>query len=126
VGRRAVVAAGDCVRAKLRCAPFFAHIHRPYSRRYRVGCKIVAAGDYVRSKLRCAPFIAHIHRPYSRRYRVGCKIAPTALSTPFVITPSSSPFIFNPQTINRIQHSPALARLSSEAQSLSGLKYRML
>jgi hypothetical protein len=26
-----VVAAGDYVRAKLRCAPFFAHIHRPYS-----------------------------------------------------------------------------------------------
>jgi hypothetical protein len=25
---------------KLRCAPFGAHIHRPYSRRYRVGCEV--------------------------------------------------------------------------------------
>jgi hypothetical protein len=34
LGRRcSVVDAGDYVRAKLRCAPFFAHIHRPYSAR---------------------------------------------------------------------------------------------
>jgi hypothetical protein len=38
---RTVVAAGDYVRAKLRCAPFGTHIHRPYSRRYRVGSKVV-------------------------------------------------------------------------------------
>jgi hypothetical protein len=38
--RRAVVAADDYVRLRsLRFAP--THIHRPYSRRYRVGCKIV-------------------------------------------------------------------------------------
>jgi hypothetical protein len=42
-GRRSsVVAAGDYVRATLRCAPFCTHIHRPYSRRYRVGCNVVA------------------------------------------------------------------------------------
>jgi hypothetical protein len=33
-----VVAAGDYVRAKLRCAPFFAHIHRPYPARRPIGC----------------------------------------------------------------------------------------
>jgi hypothetical protein len=51
--RRAVVAAGDYVRFRsLRFAP--THIHRPYSRRYRVGCNVAA---------------------YSRRYRVGCNVA---------------------------------------------------
>jgi hypothetical protein len=42
-GRRAVVATGDYVRAKLRCAPFDTHIHRPYSRRYRVDVAGVVA-----------------------------------------------------------------------------------
>jgi hypothetical protein len=72
VCRRGVVAAGDYVRFRsLRFAP--THIHRPYSRRYRVGCKVDAAGDYVRLRsLLFAP--THIHRPYSRRYRVGCKV----------------------------------------------------
>jgi hypothetical protein len=51
--RRPVVAAGDYVRAKLRCAPFCTHIHRPYSRRYRVGCGCRRYGRL-------------------RRYRVGC------------------------------------------------------
>jgi hypothetical protein len=37
---RSVVATGDYVRAKLRCAPSDAHIHRPYSRRYRVGFNV--------------------------------------------------------------------------------------
>jgi hypothetical protein len=65
--RRAVVVAGDYVHVKPRFAPFYVHIHRPYLRRCRVGCKVVAAGDYV-----------HIHRPYSRRCRVGCEVAAAA------------------------------------------------
>jgi hypothetical protein len=46
-----VVAAGDYVRSKLRCAPFFAHIHRPYSRRYRGGCKVFDVHIILRTTL---------------------------------------------------------------------------
>jgi hypothetical protein len=54
---RAVVAAGDYVRAKLRCAPFSTHIHRPYSRRYRVGCKVVGLNKHTLvNALKLKPF----------------------------------------------------------------------
>jgi hypothetical protein len=49
-GRRAVDAAGDYVRLRsLRFAP--THIHRPYSRRCRVGCKVVAKPTRVGCKV---------------------------------------------------------------------------
>jgi hypothetical protein len=50
--RRMVVAAGDYVRSKLRFAPFFAHIHRPYSRRYRGGCNIFETNNFLRNRFK--------------------------------------------------------------------------
>jgi hypothetical protein len=66
---------------------FFAHIHRPYSRRCRVGCKVVDAGSSLRAiafapKLRCAPFFrshpSPLLTPLSRRLRLSSRMPTTA------------------------------------------------
>jgi hypothetical protein len=70
--RRAVDAAGDYVRLRsLRIAP--THIHRPYSRRCRVGCKVVARSTLRAITFVCARFASHrltsspLLAPLSRR-----------------------------------------------------------